>query len=204
MSCGVGRRPSLDLALLQLWLWRRPAAIAPIQPLALEPPYASALKKAKRKTKKTNKQKLTKPPKGRWFYQLQMKPKLSRPVLSNLPEVTPLLSYLLTQEKTVNRCQPANNDIYSYREGPFIQSISNFLDICFCLSGICKCSYKHSSSKVAGSGNVTLSPLCSSAITLRSRQNQHHHINVTGEKTWADLCPLTLSTFECDHVWRGR
>ena len=38
MSCGVGRRLSLDPALL--WLWRRPVATAPIQPLAWEPPYA--------------------------------------------------------------------------------------------------------------------------------------------------------------------
>ena len=45
MSCGVGHRPRLDLMLL--WLWRRPAAVAPIQPLAWESPYAtgSALKK---------------------------------------------------------------------------------------------------------------------------------------------------------------
>ena len=34
-----------------LWLWCRPAATAPIQPLAWEPPYAEgvALKKNKRK-----------------------------------------------------------------------------------------------------------------------------------------------------------
>ena len=45
MSCGVGCRRGLDLALL--WLWCRPAATALIQPLAWEPPYASgaALKK---------------------------------------------------------------------------------------------------------------------------------------------------------------
>ena len=49
MSCGVGCRCSLDdLALL--WLWRRPAAAAPIQPLAWELPYAvgAALKKKKK------------------------------------------------------------------------------------------------------------------------------------------------------------
>ena len=34
MSYGVGRRCSLDLELL--WLWRRPAATAPIKPLAWE------------------------------------------------------------------------------------------------------------------------------------------------------------------------
>ena len=52
MSCGVGRRYGLDLALLRLWL--RPAAIALIRPLAREPPYAmgAALKKAKNKQKK--------------------------------------------------------------------------------------------------------------------------------------------------------
>ena len=52
VSCGVGRRRSWDPELL--WLWRRPAAIAPIRPLAWEPPYAmgAALKKQKRKKKK--------------------------------------------------------------------------------------------------------------------------------------------------------
>ena len=39
MSCGVGCRHGLDPALL--WLWRRPVATAPIQPLAWEPPYAA-------------------------------------------------------------------------------------------------------------------------------------------------------------------
>ena len=45
MSCGVGRRRGLDLVLL--WLWHRPAAKAPIGPLAWELPYATsvALKK---------------------------------------------------------------------------------------------------------------------------------------------------------------
>ena len=38
MSCGVGRRRSSDLALL--WLWSRPEATAPIQPLGRELPYA--------------------------------------------------------------------------------------------------------------------------------------------------------------------
>ena len=39
MSCGVGRRHSLDPALL--WLWGRPTATAPIGPLAWEPLYAA-------------------------------------------------------------------------------------------------------------------------------------------------------------------
>ena len=38
ISCGVGRRYSSDLALL--WLWNRPAAIAPTRPLPWEPSYA--------------------------------------------------------------------------------------------------------------------------------------------------------------------
>ena len=52
MSCGVGCRRSLDLALL--WLWRRPAAAAPIWLLAWELPYATgvALKSKKQKQKK--------------------------------------------------------------------------------------------------------------------------------------------------------
>ena len=51
MSCGVGHRLSSDLALL--WLWPRPAAAAPIWPLAWEPPYAMgvALKKKNKKLK---------------------------------------------------------------------------------------------------------------------------------------------------------
>ena len=46
VSCGVGHRCS-DLVLL--WLWRRPAAVAPIQPLAWELPCAAgaALKRKK-------------------------------------------------------------------------------------------------------------------------------------------------------------
>ena len=55
MSCGAVRRHGSDPALL--WLWRRPAVIAPIQPLAWELPYATgvALEKAKRqKDKKQN------------------------------------------------------------------------------------------------------------------------------------------------------
>ena len=38
VSYGVGLRHSLDLELL--WLWCRPAAVAPIRPLPWEPPYA--------------------------------------------------------------------------------------------------------------------------------------------------------------------
>ena len=49
MSCGVGRRRGSDPVLL--WLWCRPAAVAPIEPFAWESPYAMgvALKKQKKK-----------------------------------------------------------------------------------------------------------------------------------------------------------
>ena len=48
MSCGIGHRSGLDLALL--WFWHRLAATAPIRPLAWEPLYAAgaALEKAKK------------------------------------------------------------------------------------------------------------------------------------------------------------
>ena len=52
MSCGVVCRHGSDTALL--WLWRRPVAAAPIQPLAWEPPYASG--SGPRKGKKTKKE----------------------------------------------------------------------------------------------------------------------------------------------------
>ena len=61
MSCGAGHRHGLDPVLP--WLWCRPAAAAPIQHLAWEPPYAvgAALKSKKKKnnnkSKQTNKQK---------------------------------------------------------------------------------------------------------------------------------------------------
>ena len=53
MSCGVGCRRDLNLALLGLW--RMPTATAPIRPPAWEPPYAAeaALEKAKRQKKKS-------------------------------------------------------------------------------------------------------------------------------------------------------
>ena len=46
MSCGVGHSCGLDPA--WLWLWRRPAAAAPIWPLAWELPYAVDGPKKKR------------------------------------------------------------------------------------------------------------------------------------------------------------
>ena len=53
MSCGVGHRHSLDSALL--WLWCRLAAVAPIQPLAWEPPNASGVALSRQKTKEKKK-----------------------------------------------------------------------------------------------------------------------------------------------------
>ena len=49
MRCGVGHRRGSDP--VWLWLWWRPAAVAPIGPLACEPPCAigAALKKLKKK-----------------------------------------------------------------------------------------------------------------------------------------------------------
>ena len=49
MSCDVGCRRGSNPAFL--WLWHRPAAIAPIGPLAWEPLYATgvALKRQKKK-----------------------------------------------------------------------------------------------------------------------------------------------------------
>ena len=52
MSCGVGGRHGSDPVLL--WLCSRPAAIAPVQPLVWELPYAVgvALKSGEKKKKK--------------------------------------------------------------------------------------------------------------------------------------------------------
>ena len=47
MSCGVGCRQGSDLALW--WLWHRPQATAPIQPLAWEPPYAAGTARKRKK-----------------------------------------------------------------------------------------------------------------------------------------------------------
>ena len=59
VSCGVGCRHRSDPVLL--WLWRRQVAIAPIQPLAWEPPCAAgaAQEMAKKQTKKNPQNKQT-------------------------------------------------------------------------------------------------------------------------------------------------
>ena len=50
-TCGVGRRHGSDLVLLGLWC--RPAAAAPIQPLAWGPPHASGVALKSKKQNKT-------------------------------------------------------------------------------------------------------------------------------------------------------
>ena len=57
MSCGVGHRRGLEPMLL--WLWCRPAATAPIRPLAWEPPYAMGAAPEKAKSWKKKKKKET-------------------------------------------------------------------------------------------------------------------------------------------------
>ena len=52
VSCGVGRSRGSDLELL--WLRCRPAATAPIRPLAWEPPYAAGVALKGQKDKKKN------------------------------------------------------------------------------------------------------------------------------------------------------
>ena len=52
MSCGVGRRCDSGSALL--WLWCRPAAAAPIQPLARELPYAMGAAPPPQQKKRTS------------------------------------------------------------------------------------------------------------------------------------------------------
>ena len=56
MSWGVGRRCGSEPKLL--WLWCRPEAIAPIRPLAWEPPYIMGMAR-KSKKKKKEREKIT-------------------------------------------------------------------------------------------------------------------------------------------------
>ena len=50
VSCGVDLRHGLDPMLL--WLWCRPAAVALIQPLVWQPPYATGVALQSKKKKK--------------------------------------------------------------------------------------------------------------------------------------------------------
>ena len=53
MSCGLGRRHRLDVALL--WLWHRMAAAGQIRSLAWEHPYAMGVAQKRQKKKKKKK-----------------------------------------------------------------------------------------------------------------------------------------------------
>ena len=55
LSCGVGCRHGLDPELL--WLWRRSSAVARIQPLGWEPPYATMCGPKKEKKERKEKEK---------------------------------------------------------------------------------------------------------------------------------------------------
>ena len=55
VSCGVGRRCGSDPVLL--WLWWRPAAAAPIPPLAWEPPYVDGVALKRQTNNNNNKRK---------------------------------------------------------------------------------------------------------------------------------------------------
>ena len=59
MSSDIGHRCSLDPALL--WLWHRPAAAAPIGPLAQDLPYADGYGPKKQKKKKKKKKEKNNP-----------------------------------------------------------------------------------------------------------------------------------------------
>ena len=56
VSCGVGHRRGSGPALL--WLWRRPAATAPIRPLTWEAPYAAGAAQEMAKRQNKTKQKV--------------------------------------------------------------------------------------------------------------------------------------------------
>ena len=60
MSCGIGHKRGLDLALLRLWC--RPAAVAPIG-LVWEFLHAANLPQKAKKKKKKKKKKILPPPK---------------------------------------------------------------------------------------------------------------------------------------------
>ena len=58
MSCGISHRGGSDPELL--WLWHKLTATSPVQPLALEPPYAmGAVQKRQRPKKKKEKKRKT-------------------------------------------------------------------------------------------------------------------------------------------------
>ena len=68
MSCDVGHKRGSDPALL--WLWRRPMAMAPIPPLAWEPPYAAVMSLEKAKRQPPQKKKKKKKPQKLYYLKL--------------------------------------------------------------------------------------------------------------------------------------
>ena len=77
VSCGVGCRRSSDSALL--WLWRRPAAMAPTGPLAWEPPCAvTAAQEMAKRPKKKKRERETKTPSCTELYSPQERIKTDR------------------------------------------------------------------------------------------------------------------------------
>ena len=77
MSCGVGHRCGLDP--MFLWLWCRPAAVAPIRPIAQEFPYATrvALKSGKREREREGKFQIKVYTSGNWKKKSKISPKQS-------------------------------------------------------------------------------------------------------------------------------
>ena len=63
VSCGIGRRRGSTLALL--WLWCRPAAAAPVEPLAWELPCAAGMALKSKKKKKAGELRLEEKEEGR-------------------------------------------------------------------------------------------------------------------------------------------
>ena len=99
MSCGVGRRHSLDS--VSLWLWHRLAAAAPIRPLAWEPPYAVSEAFKRQKTKKKKKELHTKRSSGPNSHTSKVYQTLKEDLMSRKDTCTPIFTAtLFTKAKT--------------------------------------------------------------------------------------------------------
>ena len=111
MSCGVGRRCSLDPTFL--WLWHRLAATALIRPLAWEHPYATGIALKRQKTKFFNW--------SRW----QSKKTLNSPFLIGIPKLQLFIQQLLTRKTRIKQKRSSttrNNNGTSRRDGVIVQS----------------------------------------------------------------------------------
>jgi len=85
VSCGVGCRRGSDPALL--WLWRRPVATAPIQPLSWEPPYAAGAAQEIATTTTTKDKKTKKKKKRKKILWDEMGSRLS-PLPTEIPQLS--------------------------------------------------------------------------------------------------------------------